>query len=285
MRLEIIAAYQNLGEYCAQVENGGNAEALWEQYAIEPYWKTLCQYTTDDLSYRKPQPITDIPSLKKQNDLLNQIDLIQLKAEFEKIAAALPNYDDDPITIALYPLGDNITYIKELQNGVIGTSTFGNIIININPFAEDYREWIPYVFAHEYHHTVFGNYWFVIHGGEAERLFIDSLLIDGEADSFALSFYPQLRPRWLFDMSEETEKRLWEEQYSKIILEPEQNVDYGKFMFGDTPGGIPWCAGYAMGYRIVQQFLRDYPDTTFRQLLEMRPLDIYRMSGYESVIK
>jgi uncharacterized protein YjaZ len=283
MSIEIIPIYKNLDEYVAGVENNTKStEILWNKYAIEPYWDLLCKYAPDDLSDRKPKPIIDIQSLKKQIDLLNKIDINMLKSEFEKVVSELPNYDDDTIYIALYPLSDANTSVKELQNGITGTSTFGNMLININPFADDFLEWIPYVFAHEYHHTVWGNYWYAIHGGELENQFIDSLLIDGEADSFALSFFPNLKPKWLFDMSEASEKALWENHYSKIVLE--QNVDYCKFMFGNESCEIPWCAGYAIGYRIVQQFLRKNPNITFRQLIELRPTDIYKISKYNPLI-
>lgn len=286
MELRILAVYKNLDDYVTSLKKDPyNAEMLWEKYAIEPYWNILCQYAQEDLSYRKPKPITNIPTLEKQLNLLKQIDLIQLKDEFERIVSALPNYDDDPIYIALYPASDDDITVKERQNGVVGASTYGNMFIRLNPLAEDYLEWIPYVFAHEYHHSVLGNYWFVIHSGNLEDKFINSLLIDGEADSFALSLYPELKPKWLFELSEDKEKSLWKDLYSNIILEPEQNVDYGKYMFGDESCGIPWCAGYAIGYRIVQQYLKSYSTTTFSQLLEMHPLDIYQKSGYNPLTK
>ncbi len=279
MNLEIIAVYKNLQDYVTGIENNAkDAETLWNKYAIDPYWEILCQYAPFDLSDRKPKPVTDILTLKKQIDLLNNIDLDNLKDIFKKTASSLPMNEDDTIYIALYPLSDDNAIVKEQQNGVAGTSTFGNMLININPLADNFFEWIPYVFAHEYHHAVWGNYWYALHGGELDNSFINSLLIDGQADSFALSFYPALKPKWLFDMSKETEKVLWDNHYSKIY--PEQDVDYGKYMFGDEANGIPWCAGYAIGYRIVQQFLVRNPDTTFVKLLEMRPLDLYKLSGY-----
>jgi uncharacterized protein YjaZ len=279
MNLEIIPVYKNLDAYIEGVENGlGSFDSLWEKFAIEPYWKTLCQYAPFDISERKPKPVTCIPSLKKQIILLNQIDLGALKSEFEKAASALPMDDDGTIHIALYPLPDEDAFAKEKQNGVVGTSTFGHMLIAVNPLAEEYLSWIPYVFAHEYHHTVWGNYWYAKHGGELEELFINALLIDGEADSFALSLYPEMKPKWLFDMTEADEKSLWREHYSKIVLQ--RDVDYGRYMFGDASSGIPWCTGYAVGYRIVRRFLEINDGVSFGQLLKLRPLDIYGSSGY-----
>lgn len=282
MNIEIIPVYKYLGAYVTDVENRlDTAEALWSKYAIDPYWERLCQFAPHDLSDRKPKPITDMAILKKQIEILDRIDLTWLKNEFQNVAALLPNYDDDSICVALYPLSDDNFTVKKLQNGVVGASTFGHMLININPLADSFLQWVPYVFAHEYHHTVRGNYWYAINGGKLEHQFVNSLLIDGEADSFALSVYPDLKPKWLFDMSEELEQSLWEHHYSKIVLE--QDVDYGKYMFGDHHSGIPWCAGYAIGYRIVQRFIAKNPQITFKELLEKRPIDIFLDSEYEAL--
>lgn len=282
MNIKIIPVYKSLDAYVTDLEKEvDSAEALWNKYAIDPYWETLCKYAPHDLSDRRPQPITNIPILKKQIELLNHIDIIKLEDEFKKIAGLLPNYDDDPIYVALYPLSDDNDTVKKLQNGIVGTSTYGNMLININPLAEGFSQWLPYVFAHEYHHTVWGNYWYALHGGTLGNHFVNSLLIDGEADSFAMSLYPDLKPKWLFDMSNDTEQALWENHYSKIIVE--QDVDYFKYMFGDHNSEIPWCAGYAIGYRIIQRFLINNPDTSFRKLIEINPIDIYTLSGYGEV--
>lgn len=279
MNIEILPVYKNLARYIAEIEAGNtNIEALWEEYGIKPYWDTLCQYAPMDLSDRKPKPITDVETLKEQIQQLESIDLVQFKEELQKVVAILPNYDEDPIYVALYPLSDANQKVKENQNGVVGASTFGNMLININPLAEGYYDWILYVFAHEYHHTVWGNYWFGIHGGELKNEFIDSLLIDGEADSFALSLYPELKPKWLFEMPKEVEEALWKEHYCKLI--DQTKVNYPKYMFGDKESHIPWCAGYTIGFRMVQKFLENHPETSFSELVEMRPMDIFKASQY-----
>lgn len=84
-------------------------------------------------------------------------------------------------------------------------------------------------------------------------------------------------------MSEETEKRLWREHYAELVLRTD--VDYPKYMFGDESSGIPWCAGYTIGFRIVQAYLKRHPGTTMTALLETRPIDIFNASGYGNYIK
>ena len=274
MRIQILAVYEKLEQYCNAMENGeGTAAELWEREAVAPYWKTLCQYAPMDLSERKPRAITDVRTLKKQIELMKQIDLKALETEFNRIAEVLPPYDEDPIYVAIYPLDDQNEAVKERQNGVIGTSTFGNIMIQVNPFAEDYEKWIPYVFAHEYHHTIFGAYWYGIRQGELGGQFMDALLTDGEADHFALSFYPDLKPKWLFGMTEDEIKNLFYEKYADLVKCTD--VDYGTYMFGNKEQQIPWCAGYAVGFYLISQYKIRNPQLTYRKMLEEKPICIY----------
>lgn len=116
----------------------------------------------------------------------------------------LPNNDDDPVTVAIFAGSNDNKDVNIKQNGDIGTSLFGNIMIQVNLLIKGYEDWIKYVFAHKYHHTVWGNYWFNLHGGELQNKLIDSLVIDGEADSFALELYPELNRN---DCSEWQKKR------------------------------------------------------------------------------
>lgn len=276
MALEIIPVYENLDGYAELLRSGaGNPDALWQALAIRPYWPHLARFAPMDISDRQPGPMTDPAGLVRRLGALRRLDLPSLRAEFERAASALPDYDDT-MTVALYPLDS--AAVRERQNGVWGVCTWGNLVINIDPAAPGYERWIPYVFAHEYHHNVWGAYWFNTHRGELSGEFISSMLSDGLADSFALSLYPDLRPGWLFGLSDDTVKRLWREHYSGLVLRTD--VNYEKYMFGDEAAGIPWCAGYAVGYRIVQAYMKKFPETTMAALLEMRPADIYEASGY-----
>jgi len=279
MKLEIIAIYENLDGYIMEMEkDNANYEVLWDKHAIKPYWEELSKYAPFDMSDRKPKPIKNICKLKQQIKLMKEINLNELKSKFMQVVESLPNYDDDPITIAIYPVDDDNLMVKEQQNGVWGVNVFGNMLLNINPLAENYLDWIPYVFAHEYHHTVWGNYWIVVHGGRTGS-FIESLLIDGQADVFAKSLNPTLKnPTWISQISKEQEKELWNKHYSKLLYETD--YDYVKYMFGDEEAGIPWCAGYFFGYQIIDSFKKHYPQISFKNLMEMSSEEIFAMSNY-----
>jgi uncharacterized protein YjaZ len=278
MKLEIIAVYENLEGYILEMEKEhADCEMLWDKYAIAPYWEKISQWAPFDMSDRKPQPIKNISKLKKQLEVMKNIDLKELKNRFMQVVNELPNYDDDPIVIAIYPVDDDNLTVKEQQNGVWGVSVFGNILLNVNTFAQNYLDWIPYVFAHEYHHTVWGNYWYVVHGGSTGN-FIEAMLIDGQADAFAKSFSPSLKPKWISQISKEQEKELWNTYYSKLLNETD--ADYGKYMFGDDEAGIPWCAGYFFGYRIIECFKEHHPLTSVKEMIEMSSEEIFAMSNY-----
>lgn len=273
MNIVFYNAHREVQNYIDRVKNGGAPDICWEEEVMAAYWQKLCCYAPFDLSERKPKPITDIATLEKQCDLLAMLDMNALESDCRKTASALPGGDDDPITVVLFP-GDNMqTIVNEKQNGVVGTSVFGNMYITVNPLIPGYEDWIRYVFAHEYHHAVWGGYWFVTHGGELENRFIDSLIIDGEADSFARELFPALKPLWLFGMTEDECNAIWERTYK--ALAEKTDVDYALYMFGSEEKDIPWCAGYAVGYMLVQKYLRLTHQST-ADILTLKPVDLLK---------
>jgi uncharacterized protein YjaZ len=280
LKFEIISVYEKLDDYIKELERpNANAQALWEKYAIEPFWLKLSEYAPTDASSRKPKPVGDVGRLRKQVGLLKQLDVEELNQVFEKIASVLTD-DEVTMTVALYPI-DNY-WVRMAQNGVLGTCMWGHIIISIDPLAEGYEAWIPYVFGHECFHNLWGRYWDRLHPGELDYIFVNDLLCDGLADTFALSLCPGLKPKWLFDISEEAEKKLWNEHFSQLI--ERTDVSYTKYMIGDDLD-IPWCAGFAIGYRLAQQYLKSHPNTSMRELLGKRPIDIFNESGYAKLMK
>ncbi len=246
------------------------ADVLWNQQVLGEKWDQLCSYSPFPLDDRRPECIKDVNLLSKQIRLMEKMDITSLQKQMQMIADQLPNYDDDPITVGIIIADAGNETLNQLQNGVAGTSLFGNILIQVNPLAKGYEEWIPYVFAHEYHHTVWGNYWFNLHGDELEHDLLQALLIDGQADSFARSLFPQLAPKWLYLDQQDMVENLYEKQYMNHLQDKE--FDYIFYIFGNQTD-IPWCAGYAIGYYLIQKVLHKKP-MTFREMLETRPKDL-----------
>lgn len=266
MKVKFINTFDSAMKYVEEVDNGNaNYNELWDEYLIKPYWHEISQWAPFDCSFMKPSPIKDIAKLKKQLDIFKEIDFEYLEAEFERIVNALIKKDDDPILIAFYPLDDGNLVVKDYQNGIIGACVFGNIVININPLAKDYEKWIPYVMAHEYHHSVWGNIWYVLRGTAKGNL-LEFLINEGQADAFAKSLYNSLEPKWLNALTSEQEELLWEKYM--LVLNSTDRTEHEKYMFGDKSIGLPWCAGYHFGYEIVKSYLKSNPEKNLNDLIE-----------------
>ncbi|WP_368488832.1 hypothetical protein [Clostridium sp. BJN0013] len=131
MELEIIAVYENLEGYILEMEKKrADYEVLWDKYAIQPYWEKISQWASFDMSDRKPKPMKDTGKLKQQIKLMKEINLNIIKGEFIRALNVLPNYDDDTIVIAIYPLKEIVNNLK-INRCIDGNAI--SIVINEPP--------------------------------------------------------------------------------------------------------------------------------------------------------
>jgi len=281
MSVKIIATFKNVEEYISCAERGEvSVEELWDKHMIRPFWPEITKWAPFDQSFKKPPCVRDITSLDKQLSILSGIPFTNLESNFRNTTKALPLEDDgEPMSVFFYPACDSDKTLKEQQNGVVGAVVFGNIIIRINPLADDYQKWIPYVFAHEYHHNVWGYNHFVLHGGKhTDGSFLEYMITEGQADLFAESLFPQLIPRWNRPFDGDRETALWER--IKPILSDTDPETHEAYMFGDENKGLPWCVGYSFGRMIVIDFMRKHRGLSFPELLEIPPRLIYEGSKF-----
>ena len=259
----------------AKVEN---LEILWSKHLIEPYWTKVMQWAPPGVDGRKPKAIKDLEVLKQQLEAFKGSSIVdELEERLVDIYKKLPKNDEDVITIALYPLDVQNTVVAEKQNGVLGSCEFGNMVISINPLAKDWDKWISYVIAHEYHHSVWGHNYFVLKG-KRECSLLTYLLNEGQADAFAKSLHKELKPSWINPLSEEKEREVWEQMQPHLnSLDPKVQ---SLFMFGSEEKGIPWCAGYLTGYRIVQKYMERHPYKSYLDLIDMDAEELLEHSGY-----
>lgn len=69
-------------------------------------------------------------------------------------------------------------------------------------------------------------------------------------------------------MAEKEIDALWKSRYKTIAMSTD--VDYSAYMFGNDEMGIPWCAGYAVGYMIVHKYLA-LTGKRVSEILEVKP--------------
>ncbi|WP_440897124.1 DUF2268 domain-containing protein [Amphibacillus sp. Q70] len=159
----------------------------------------------------------------------------------------------------------------KLQKGYTG---FGGIpgFITVNIYPNDYNlPKIPAVIAHEFNHNIRFSYFDWDHGNVTVG---DYLVIEGLAESFAKELYgtEQIGP-WVTNMDKE------ELKYSIDVIGESLDIkgfaEVSSYMFGDEiaaqegyqPIGLPFCAGYAVGYKTVQSFMEKDNKTIYEATL------------------
>jgi uncharacterized protein YjaZ len=282
MEIRIIKAFDNVKDYVKSVKkNSKDLNELWNKYMVEPFWAEISQWAPFDVSFMKPKPVENIDMLEEQYNLLSKLPIENIRNKFEEISKMLPiNEDDTPLIVALYPLCNNNKIVKKYQNGVVGCCVFGNICININPLAKDYNNWIPFVFAHEYNHSVWGNVKYGVQGGKnVEGTFLEYMITEGQADVFAESLYPNLKPQWNIINDRNKEIIYWE-KIKPILFRKDREI-HNKFMLGNEEEEMPWCIGYYFGKVIVEDYLRKYNDVSFKEIINIPAIEILNSSRFK----
>lgn len=149
----------------------------------------------------------------------------------------------------------------ELQKGYTG---FGGIpgYMMVTIFPNDYNlPRIPAVIAHEFHHNIRFSYFDWDYGNVTVG---DYLVIEGLAESFAKELYgtEQLGP-WVTSMNKE--ELAYSIEVIRDALDVKGFAEVSSYMFGDEVAlkegyqavGLPFCAGYAVGYEAVQSFMKN----------------------------
>ncbi len=259
MKLKFLYPYKEMQKYLEYKDN----QNAWEKIMIAPYWNQIAEWAGDSCDFMKPAPIEDRNIIIKQIELFKTIDLSVYEEVFKNIASALPIEDEDTLTVAFYPTENNI------EEGVVGTNVWGNIIITVNPLITDFKKWIPFVFAHEYNHAVLGSYWYSVKGGsETKGNFLEYMINEGEADEFAKSLHPGYQPSWHKGVTKENEQDAWE-KLKKVLYEVGSPQEQGKYMFGSKELGIPPFAGYYFGSRIVNSYMERHKGIGFKDLIKI----------------
>lgn len=159
----------------------------------------------------------------------------------------------------------------------------GYIQIMIAPNAYNLPR-IPSCVAHEFHHNVlFRN----VKWNFMNVRLSQYLAVEGLAESFAASLYgEEWNGPWVADIQEAELKKA-----SDVIgrdLDVEGFLEVRKYMYGDHPMvpegkslGIPYCAGYAVGYHAIQAYLRKTSKTVAEATKAfIDGEDIVKQSGY-----
>lgn len=278
MELKLKSMFDVAEEYLAAAEGSDDLDGLWQRIMVDPYWAELARGARFPVDHLKPEIVRDLAGLRRQIDAFKAVPFAELEAQFKQVVEALPFESDGPMTVLVYPICHSDLDARERQKGVYGTCVFQNIMIHINPLVEGYRDRVPLLFAHEYQHCVWNNYWCVESGLGATGSLLEEIVKEGEADLFAAHMFPEAEPSSNKPFDPETGRALWARV--KPHLETNDVPTRLLYIHGDPAEGLPKGMGYSFGDEIVRSYLATH-DVTHPELIKLPTGEIFRESGVD----
>jgi uncharacterized protein YjaZ len=211
--------------------------------------------------------------LKNEIELLKSEELVNiLKNSLTKISSSLPGPDTKIIVLPASPfLRQNFEKMGACINGItIGT---GKIILMIDPTSGNWKETLPYVIAHEYHHST----WISRNWISSDFSLLEFLIFEGRADMFASELYQDVEVPWTKNLTEAQEKHVWSIIKNEIFEKGHSRIN--EVMYGTDD--IPFGSGYTIGYNIVRSFKKNNQNYSDLDIIDMNPKKIFELSGYE----
>lgn len=250
--------------------NEADLDSLYSEIVLKPVQQRLDSSNSSLKVQDYQRPIYDLVELELALDLLESADVVSLVQ-----AALAKSYDyiqGVDTTVFIFPCDPGDYFTRDEMRGVRGVSglTCGNTILSVNPWAEGWEETLPYVVAHEYHHVTWG----LRHGHKFAGDMLEILILEGRADSFADIVYPGRNVPWTSSLSIEEEREFW----WTVVKDDLYSTDlaYAKRITQENN----W-AGYAIGYHIVQEYIRTHPEVGIEEWTGLTARELFQDSGYE----
>lgn len=211
--------------------------------------------------------------LKKEIELMKSIDFVSIiDSVYQIVTKEMPGPDTKILFIPTNPA--NRKFYREYGVGFHAfTLGAGKIIVSFDPTFENWRQYIHYALAHEYHHSV----WTSRNFKTADITPLEYIILEGKADLFIKEIFPESNnPFWdMFDS--ENENRIWN------LIKPkmnQRNTDINdKIFYGSKE--IPYGSVYAIGYSILKLFKENNPGITDLEIIDISPEKILHLSKYD----
>lgn len=189
------------------------------------------------------------------------------------ITESLPGPDTKIILLPTSPLLQESLdkYNMPCYGVAIGS---GKIIIAINQTSQNWKEFLSYAVAHEYHHST----WISRNWVSSDFSLIEYLVFEGRADAFAISLNDSMESPATKFLTLNEEAFVWDMIKSELNLKGKERLI--KVMFGQDE--IPYGSGYTIGTGIVNAFKEKYPDYSDLDIIDIEPKKILELSGYKN---
>ena len=279
----IISAYQDMRCHVrtAREDLAADRQALWERLVLDASWERWAAGEFNEARTRRElsHPIHDLDGLEREVELLQggQVEAA-IAAAYTKIAGLLP-YHEEPAAICVMAADPGNRWLVEQSHGVMGACIGSSTLLTINPTGQDWQAWIPYILAHERHHSAWGYHHYFIEKRPPQGL-IDSLISEGCADAFAHLVCPDLHPSWVAAIDPAEESRQWQAMQPFLFAPDPAGAIHRRFFFGQPGAGTPANTGYTTGFHLVQAYLRRHPAETVWEWTTTAPEKILAESGY-----
>jgi len=219
--------------------------------------------------------IIDIDALERNIDRIIEEDVVGLIDQALKESYQFLEELDD-VKVFIMPLDPQTKY------GTGGGITqMGEIFININSSYRYWKELVPYMVAHEYHHL----YSFHLYnenqlnwGAINEGTLLDLMVTEGKADSFAQMVAPNAIVPWHNFMVSQEELNRYRDNLNSTDYDTITELMYHLHSSELDP------SGYSVAYQIVQTFLNNNPDVSIVEWTAMSAEEILEKSDFEWII-
>lgn len=228
-------------QWLAAAEGAGTSEAWFARCAAGGQFADLARgYGPDPRLTREQRQAAEQGFDRARFEQIAQ-------ASYDRVVADLPQ---GRLTLCVDFTSADDSFARDQMQGVMAlTAGSGRIIVKLHPQA-DWATLLPYVLAHELHHS----YWAQQHfDPKAPFTLADYLVFEGRADYFAKQVFGEHPAPWI--------SALDDAQYASTLAafrprlgDTSPQVLMGA-MFGNSQAGIPLWAGYSVGYRLVARRL------------------------------
>jgi uncharacterized protein YjaZ len=164
-------------------------------------------------------------------------------------------------------------FVKEKMFGTTGHTPWKRtMLVFISPNAPCWENALVDTVTHEYNHAVFLEY------HQCESL-LDALVMEGLAEHFREQVTDRGRAPWTAVL-DESEVRILTQELK--LLGSLGSCDHDlrrRIFFGDSKKYALWT-GYAVGYHIVESFIKTNPKLSWTEIMTKSPRDIFARSAY-----
>jgi uncharacterized protein YjaZ len=273
--VRIVSAYRGMPGYIVAARSGAPQASAWSAHVLDPFWGQWAAGEFNEARLREDlsRPVADLDGLEKEVAVLETAGVEGLVEEaYTRIAGCLPYHAEDA-AVCVFAADPADRILAEQLDGVAGSCAGGNTLLTVNPCIAGWRALLPYVLAHERHHSAWGFHHFVLKGDCPPSL-LASLVNEGLADSFAHHLYPQAQPSWIDALSPDERIHQWQ-AIQPFLRDPDGSGSlYRRFFFGDPATGTPPFAAYTLGFHLVQSYLRRRPQTPLAEWVLAGPEEI-----------